>query len=64
MPVAHVLSLGLDLPRLTAQQLADMALEADREARRLERADDPRAADVRREADAIADICAKRAREF
>lgn len=60
MPVAHILALKLDLPRLTAQQLADMALSADREARRLERAGSDRAAEARHEADAIADEFAKR----
>lgn len=61
MPLASILALKLDLPPLTAQQLADMALAADREARRLERAGDPRAVAARIEADAIADECGRRA---
>lgn len=60
MPIASILALGLDKPKLTAQQLADVALEVDREARRLERARDPRAAAMRVEANAIADEFAKR----
>lgn len=64
MPLASILALGLDSPKLTAQQLADQALVADREARRLERMGDDRAAWARREANAIADECARRAREL
>lgn len=60
MPLASILSLSLDRPRLTAQQLADMALDADREARRLESASDPRAEEARREANAIADEFGRR----
>lgn len=64
MPLSTILALGYDHPRMTAQQMADQALTADREARRLERANDPRAAAAREEADAIADLCAERAREI
>lgn len=60
MPVAHILKLRLDVPKLTAQQLADMALAADREARRLEYAGDDRALAAREEANAIADEFSKR----
>lgn len=60
MPLASILSFNLDTPRLTAQQLADMALAADREARRLERAGDARADAARQEANAIADEFARR----
>lgn len=60
MPLASILALKLDLPPLTPQQLADMALVADREARRLERMQDQRAASAREEASAIADEFAKR----
>lgn len=56
MPVASILALRLDAPRMTRQQIADQALAADQEARRLERNQDPRAAEARREANAIADI--------
>lgn len=55
MPIASLLALDLDNPRLTPQQIADQALAADREARRLERIGDERAAIARAEADAIAD---------
>lgn len=61
MSLASILHLGLDYPPLTAQQLADQALIADQEARRLERIQAPWARDARMEADAIADECAKRA---
>ena len=60
MPLASILSLRLDLPRLTAQQLADVALAADREARRLERMGDDRAPAAREEANAIADEFSRR----
>lgn len=63
MPLASILRLKLDLPPMTAQQLADLALATDRDARRLERAGDDRAAMARAEANAIADECARRARE-
>lgn len=55
MPLSNILALGLDQPRMTTQQIADQALIADREARRLAQANDPRAADARDEANAIAD---------
>lgn len=55
MPLASILALGLDNPRLTAQQLADQALVADRLARRMEREGDERASLARSEANAIAD---------
>lgn len=48
---------------MTAQQLADQALVADREARRLAFVGDARADNARLEADAIADECARRAKE-
>ena len=60
MPLASILALGLDSPKMTSQQIADQALIADREARRLERYGDPRAADARQEANAIADCFRKR----
>jgi hypothetical protein len=56
MPLASILALGLDNPSLTPQQIAEQALLADQEARRLERNGDARAHDARAEADAIADI--------
>lgn len=59
MPVSDILRLGLD-NKMTQQQIADQALVADREARRLERGGDPRAADARAEANAIADEFARR----
>lgn len=55
MPLASILALGLDNPSLTPQQIAEQALLADQEARRLERNGDARAHDARAEADAIAD---------
>jgi hypothetical protein len=64
MPVASILALGLDNPNLTPQQIAEQALLADQEARRLARMGDPRAAEARREADAIADIFVDRTRIF
>lgn len=64
MSIASIFVLRLDSPRMTAQQLADQALAADREARRLERAGDERAPSARLEASTIADICAMRAREI
>jgi hypothetical protein len=60
MSLASIFALGLDAPRMTPQQIADQALIADQEARRLERLGDPRAADARAEADAIADFFRKR----
>ncbi len=63
MPIAAILALGLDHPPLTPQQIADQALAADQEARRLARHGSPLAKAARAEADAIADLCAKRARQ-
>ncbi|MBA3831644.1 MAG: hypothetical protein H0X34_07085 [Chthoniobacterales bacterium] len=63
MPVSSILALRLDYPPMTAQQLADQALVADREARRLAFVGDARADNARLEADAIADECARRAKE-
>lgn len=63
MPLASILVLKLDHPPMTAQQLADQALIADREARRLARAGDYRAEMAQAEANAIADECARRARD-
>jgi hypothetical protein len=60
MPLASILGLKLDAPRMTPQQIADQALLADQEARRLEHAEDPRASVAREEADAIADIFRER----
>jgi hypothetical protein len=60
MPLASILALKLDAPRMTPQQIADQALQADQEARRLERSGDVRARAARIEADAIADIFAQR----
>lgn len=54
MPLSDILRLELDSPRMTPQQIADQALTADQEARRLRRLGDPRAADAEREAAAIA----------
>lgn len=54
MPLSDILRLGLD-NHMTPQQIADQALIADREARRLERSRDPRALAARTEANAIAD---------
>jgi hypothetical protein len=62
MPLASILALGLDNPNLTPQQIAEQALLADQEARRLARMGDPRASAARIEADAIADIFVDRAR--
>lgn len=62
MPLASILALRLDAPSMTAQQIADQALLADQEARRLERSGDVRAREAREEADAIADIFVERAR--
>jgi hypothetical protein len=45
---------------MTPQQIADQALQADQEARRLERIGDSRARAARIEADAIADIFRER----
>jgi hypothetical protein len=56
MPLASILALRLDAPSLTPQQIAEQALLADQEARRLERNGDARAEAARAEADAIADI--------
>lgn len=61
MPIASILRLKLDAPTLTAQQLADMALAADREARRLEAMSDQRAESAREEANAIANEFSRRA---
>jgi hypothetical protein len=60
MPLASILAMGLDNPRLTPQQLAEQALIADQDARRLERNGDSRAREARAEADAIADIFRER----
>ena len=60
MPLATIFALGLDAPKMTPQQIADQALIADQEARRLECAKDTRAADARQEANAIADIFRER----
>ena len=65
MSLASIIALRLDDPPLTAQELADQALTADRTARHLARHGDAGAAQAREEADQIADECAKRAlREF
>lgn len=61
MPLASILALGLDNPPMTPQQIAEQALLADQEARRLERIGDNRARAARAEANAIADIFARRA---
>ena len=68
MPLSDILRLELDRPKLTAQQMADQALAADREARRLQKkfkdgGSYVEAIFARLEANAIADECAKRARE-
>lgn len=55
MPIADILRLGLDTPRMTPQQIADQALIADREARRLAKEGHEEAWNARDEADAIAD---------
>ena len=58
---ARIIEMGLDVPPMTAQQLADQALIADQEARRLARMGSERAAQARADADAIADAVCKRA---
>lgn len=55
MPISDIIRLGLDVPPMTPQQIADQALIADREARRLARIGHPDAFDARIEADALAD---------
>jgi hypothetical protein len=54
MPLSNILRQNLDSPRMTLQEVADQALTADQEARRLYRAGDPRAAAADDEAAAIA----------
>jgi hypothetical protein len=58
---ARIIEMGLDVPPMTAQQLADQALIADQEARRLAKAGHERAAQARHDADAIADAACQRA---
>lgn len=60
MPLASILALGLDNPSMTPQQIADQALIADQEARRLERNGDSRAPAAWLEAIAITDIFNRR----
>lgn len=60
LPLSRPVILPAMRPTMTTQQLADMALSADRDARRLEREESERAMAVRIEADAIADEFAKR----
>jgi hypothetical protein len=56
MPVSDMIQLGT-APNLTPQMIADMALEADREARRLVKAGDLlAAANARRESNALCEL--------
>jgi hypothetical protein len=63
MSLSSILAMDLDRPRMTPQQIAEQALIADQDARRLERAGDVRAGEARAEANAIADMSAARARQ-
>ena len=54
MPLSDIIRLGLDA-NMTPQQIADQALIADREARRLTKLGHPAANDARAEANALAD---------
>ncbi len=58
---ARIIEMGLDVPPMTNQQLADQALIADQEARRLAKAGHERAQQARADADAIADAACQRA---